>query len=183
MYFFEEAPADVTSELDVAMIGLWGVIVGALISLIGTVVVPWIRDSLDRRRVKRELLQSERRDAILDAMSALMDMHHRPAGDPARAEAQVRFASRFNYLTVRFTKNEQPILDVLNLMLVMVQDAQRRTGIERMVAECMTVLSYWVRGEVDTRDVVSEVEERAGIEFSADRKTATPKATAPAPSA
>ena len=42
-----------------AIIGLWGVLIGALLSLIGSVVVPWIRDSIDRKRIQREQIQVE----------------------------------------------------------------------------------------------------------------------------
>lgn len=154
-----------------AMIGLWGVVVGALLSLVGTVIVPWIRESAERKRAERERLATERRDLLLAAMTALLEMRQHPVGDPARGEAQAKFGARLNELTVRLTHTEQPILDVLMLMLTMVQERSR--DVENMVGEAMLVLTLWARGDIATDDVISSVERHSGVKFSEDRRTAS----------
>lgn len=67
------------------------------------------------------------------------------------------------------TKDEQPVLDVIVAMLAMVQEP--RPGIETLVGESMVVLTAWVRGDIPTDRVIPEVEARAGVMFSEDRKT------------
>ena len=161
--------------MEEAWIGLWGVLIGALLSLIGSVVVPWIRDSIDRKRIQREQIQVERRDSLLAAMATLLEMNSRPVGDPERNAAQARFGKHLNELTVRVTPKEQAILDVLLTMLVMVQNSRRDGRVEAMTGETMTVLALWARGDVATDDVVPEVERRAGVKFSEDRRTVTPQ--------
>lgn len=155
--------------MEEAWIGLWGVIVGALISLVGTVLIPWWRDSLDRKRIERETLDKERRDALLGAMSALMDMRQARGQYPALGEAQARFGARLNELTVRLTEKEQPVINVLFAMLAMIQEPT--PGITDMVGESMNVLTHWARGDVKTEDIIPEVERRAGVRFSDDRQS------------
>ncbi|WP_102192768.1 hypothetical protein [Microbacterium aurantiacum] len=156
---------------DAAMIGLWGVVIGALLSLVGTVIVPWIRESAERKRAERERLATERRDLLLAAMTALLEMRQRPAGDLLRGEAQAKFGARLNELTVRLTPNEQPILDVLILMLSMVQGRTR--DVADRVGEAMLVLTLWARGDISTAEVIPSVERQAGVVFSEDHKTAS----------
>ena len=153
-----------------AMIGLWGVVIGALLSLVGTVIVPWIRESAERKRAAREQMATERRDLLLATMAALLEMRQRPNGDPNRGDAQAKFGARLNELTVRLTPDEQPVLDVLMLMLTMVQE--RTQGVENMVGEAMLVLTLWARGDIATAEVIPSVERRSGVKFSADRKSA-----------
>lgn len=162
--------------MDSATTGLIGVIVGAVTSLVASVVVPWIRDELDRRRVTRSQIAAERRQWLMASLTALLE--YRQAGgsravmdaDPgARGAAQARFATAHNELTVRLTPREQPILDVLMAIFAMVQHP--RAGIEDMVGEAMSVLTLWARGDVDTADVIREVERRAGVTFSKDRRS------------
>lgn len=78
------------SDVDAAALGLVGVGVGALVSLIGTVIVPWVRDSIDRRRDARERLDDERRQNLLLAMDALLEMRQARPGEPDRAAALTR---------------------------------------------------------------------------------------------
>lgn len=153
------------------MIGLWGVVIGALLSLVGTVIVPWIRESVERKRAERERLATERRDLLLAAMAALLQMRQRGAGHPLRGEAQAAFGARLNELTLRLTPHEQPVIDVLVLMLSMVQGRTRDVG--DMVGEAMLVLTIWARGDIATADVIPSVELQAGVKFSEDRKTAS----------
>ncbi|WP_322411457.1 hypothetical protein [Microbacterium invictum] len=170
------SPLLVSDASEAAVIGLWGVILGAALSLVGTVLIPWLRDSLDRRREARESLERERRDSLLATISALLDMRQAQPGD--RGDAQARFGTNLNNLTVRLTPEEQPILDVLMLMLAMVQEPRR--NINNMVGESMAVLTLWVRGDIQTNDVISEVEMRAGVTFAPDRKSASVTKPAPA---
>jgi len=150
-----------------AWIGLLGVIVGALISLVGTVLVPWWRDIIDRKRVEKETLAKERRDALLGAMAALLELRQARNQYPAAGEAQARFGARINELTVRLTPEEQPILDVLYVLLAMIQEPPR--NITGYVGESMGVLTRWARGDIFTSEVISEVESKAGVKFSEDR--------------
>lgn len=166
-------------DVDSAAIGLTGVIVGAVTSLVASVVVPWIRDELDRRRSTRDRLAAERRQWLMAALSALLDVRQASgsraiaAADPgARGAAQARFGTALNELTVRLTSDEQPILDVLMAMFAMIQQPQ--PGIEDMVGEAMSVLTLWARGDVETATVINEVEQRAGVTFSEDRRTVSP---------
>jgi hypothetical protein len=154
---------------DSAAIGLIGVIIGSVTSLLASVVVPWVRDTTDRRRVTREQIVTERREWLMATLSALL--HFRQvAGNPAdRGPAQARVGTALNELTVRITTEEQPVIDVLMAMLAMVQ--QPRPGIDTMVGEAMTVLTLWARGDVTTAAVIGEVERRAGVTFSDDHKT------------
>jgi len=154
-----------------AVIGLWGVVIGALVSLVGTVVMPWIRDTRDRKRSERERLATERRDLTLGALAALLEMRQRPTGDPERGAAQARFGARLNELTVRLTEAEQPILDVLMLMLAMVQEP--RKDVPNMIGESMRALTLWARGDIATDDLIPVVERKAGVKFAEDRLSAT----------
>ncbi|PPF24077.1 MULTISPECIES: hypothetical protein [unclassified Rathayibacter] len=165
-----------------ATIGLTGVIIGAVTSLVASVVVPWIRDELDRRRSTRERTAAERRQWLMAALSALVEYRQASgsraaaAADPgAPGAAQARFSNALNELTVRLTPDEQPILDVLMAIFAMVQ--QPRRGIENMVGEAMSVLTLWARGDVETSAVIREVEQRAGVTFSEDRRGVTPTAS------
>lgn len=154
-----------------AFIGLWGVIIGAVVSLIASVVVPWIRDAHDRKRVARETLATERRDWLLATITALLEVrqHGSGSGPNPTGPALARFGAGLNHLTVRLTPDEQPIIDVLIAMLAMVQEP--RSGISARVGEAMVVLTLWERGDIPTSQVISEVERRAGLVFAADRKT------------
>lgn len=159
---------------DAAMIGLLGVGIGAVVSLVGTVVVPWVRDTLDRKREARDTADRERKEFLLSAMDALLEMRQAEVGSPARGAAQARFGAARNRLSIRLTPLEEPVSQVLLLMLAMVQ--RRPTPeVENMIGEAMDVLTLWARGEVKTKEIVSQVEERAGVEFSEDRRTASPK--------
>ncbi|MEJ3404341.1 hypothetical protein WDJ51_06330 [Rathayibacter sp. YIM 133350] len=51
------------SGMQQAWIGLVGVGIGALVTLVASVIVPWIRDTLDRKRIECERQQIELRDA------------------------------------------------------------------------------------------------------------------------
>lgn len=156
-----------SQPVDEAWIGLWGVVVGALLSLVGTVLVPWWRDTIDRKRVEKETLAKERRDALLASMAALLELRQARGQYPAAGEAQARFGARVNELTVRLTPEEQPILDVLYVMLAMIQEPPR--DITGYVGESMGVLTRWARGDIFTSEVISEVETKAGVKFSEDR--------------
>lgn len=154
-----------------ALIGLWGVIIGAVVSLVASVIVPWVRDVLDRKRVAREVNAAERREWLLNTIAALLELRqvqgrdgYNPSGD-----ALAKFGNAHNQLAVRLTQAEQPVLDVIQAMLAMVREP--RPGIEDMVAEAMTVLTLWARDDVPTDRIIPEVESRAGIMFSADRET------------
>jgi hypothetical protein len=162
-------------QINPAVLSLWGVIIGALLSLVGTVVVPWIRESKESARLRREAIQKERQDFTLAAIAALLDMQQARGVEPDRGKAQARFGTCLNQLTVRLTTTEQPILDLLLFMLVVVQRGENDAP--RLVGESMTVATLWVRGDLCTEDVISEVEARAQIKFSADRKTAERVAT------
>lgn len=155
-----------------ATVGLIGVIVGALTSIIASVAVPWLRDGLDRRRVAKESRAAERRQWLMNTLAALYEFRQ-TMGDPsARGIAQAKFGDAFNQLTVRFTREEQPVLDVLLAMFVMIQS--QRPGVEAMVGEAMQALTLWERGDIATADVIPEVERRAAVKFSSDRRTVTP---------
>ena len=153
-----------------AWIGLLGVGIGSLVTLIASVVVPWIRDTLDRRRVQRELLQKELRDALLGTLAALLEYRQAHGAGKDVGAALARFGAANNQLTVRLTPEQQPISDVVMVMLAMVQ--QPTSGIANMVGEAMQVLTLWARGDIATNEVIPEVERRAKIEFSADRTSA-----------
>ncbi|WIB65944.1 hypothetical protein [Curtobacterium sp. MCBD17_040] len=154
-----------------ALIGFWGVLIGALLSLVASVVVPWVRDGLDRKRVAREVTATERREWLLNTIAALLEVRQTRGGhgyNPSGA-AMAKFGNALNQLSVRLTKDEQPVLDVIVAMLAMVQEP--RPGIETLVGESMVVLTAWVRGDIPTDRVIPEVEARAGVMFSEDRKT------------
>jgi hypothetical protein len=154
-----------------ALIGLWGVIIGAVVSLFASVVVPWIRDTIDRKRAARETAERERRDWLMTAITALLEIRQSRggAGHNPSGTAMTRFGEAYNQLTIRLTKREEDVLSVLQVMLAMIQEP--RHGIHTMIAEAMVVLTLWERGDVPTERIVSEVERRAGVKFSDDRKS------------
>ncbi|MBD8661520.1 hypothetical protein IFT72_15125 [Frigoribacterium sp. CFBP 8754] len=154
-----------------ALIGFWGVLIGAVLSLVASVVVPWVRDVLDRKRVAREVTETERQEWLLSTIAALLEVRQTRGGEgynPSGA-AMAKFGNALNQLTVRLAKDEQPVLDVIVAMLAMVQEP--RPGVEMLVGESMVVLTLWVRGDISTDHVIREVEARAGVMFSDDRKT------------
>ena len=157
---------------ETAAISLLGVIVGSVTSILASVALPWLRDSLDRRRLTREQLAIERRTWLMSAITALIEFRAAAAKLEDRASAQARFGTALNQLTVRLTPQEQPIVDVLLAMLAMVQ--RPRPGVESMVAEAMVVLTLWARGDVRTDAVIFEVERRAAVKFSEDRSEVIP---------
>jgi hypothetical protein len=156
-----------------ALIGLWGVIIGAFVSLVASVLVPWVRDVIDRKRAARETNRAERRQWLLSTIEALLELRqaYGTMGRPAAGAALAKFGGALNQLTVRLTPAEQPVLDVIQVMLAMVQEP--RPGIEGKVGEAMAVLVQWIRGDVDTQAVIPEVERRAALKFAADRKSAS----------
>lgn len=155
-----------------AWIGLVGVGIGALVTLVASVIVPWIRDTLDRKRIERERQQIELRDALLKAMAELLAYRQAMGARSNPGEALARYGAAQNELVVRLTAKEQPILDVLLAMLAMVQEP--RPGIQKMVGEAMQVLTLWARGDVRTDDVIAEVERKAGVKFSENNTVVSP---------
>lgn len=155
-----------------AAISLMGVIVGSVTSLLASVALPWLRASLDRRRLAREQLATERRTWLMNAITALLEYRAATTNVEARSAAQARFGTASNQLMIRLTPHEQCIIDVLFCMFGMVQAP--RPGIEAMVGESMVVLTLWARGDVATDAVIDEVESRAKVKFSDDRRTVTP---------
>lgn len=156
-----------------AFIGLWGVIIGAVVSLLASVVVPWIRDAHDRKRVARETLATERRDWLLATITALLELRQEKSGAGLNlaGSAQARFGAGINQLTVRLTPEEQPVLDVLIAMLTMVQEP--RPGLNMRVGEATVVLTLWERGDIPTSNVIPEVERRTGLVFTENPKSFT----------
>ncbi|MCP2030339.1 hypothetical protein L1277_000403 [Okibacterium sp. HSC-33S16] len=158
------------NETQAALIGLWGVAIGAIVSLIASVIVPWIRDSIGSRRRLRDQIASERRSWLMACLAALLE-HRQERGNRQVANSgssQARFGAALNELTVRLTSEEQPVLDVLLAMFSMVQEPRR--GVENMIGEAMAVLTLWARGDLKTDQIISETERRAGVAFSADRR-------------
>lgn len=164
-------PPSMDSDTQGALIGLWGVIIGAAVSLVASVVVPWIRDTLDRKRVAQEAHAAERRHWLLATITALLEVRQDSVngGRNPSGPALARFGAGMNQLTVRLTPAEQPVLDVLNAMLAMVQEPQ--PGVGNRIGESMVVLTLWERGDIVTAQVISEVERRAGLVFSEDHRT------------
>lgn len=154
-----------------ALIGLWGVIIGAVVSIVASVVVPWVRDTIDRKRIARETAARERRDWLLAAITALLEIRQTVDGEGLNpiGPAMTRFGEAYNQLTVRLTEKDQDVLSILQVMLAMMQEPRR--GVQAMIAEAMVVLTLWERGDVPTGQIISEVERRAGVKFSGDRKT------------
>lgn len=151
-----------------AWIGLIGVAIGSLVTLLASVIVPWIRDSLDRRRSERVQQQIELRDALLKALAALLAYRQaRGATTTDEGPALARFGAARNELTVRLTPEEKPISDVVLVMLAMIQESRPRVA--NMIGEAMEVLTLWARGDVAIADVIPEVERRAGVNFPDDR--------------
>jgi hypothetical protein len=151
-----------------AWIGLLGVGIGSAVTLIASVIVPWIRDSLDRRRRELEQQRIELRSSLLAAQSALLEyrQHRNGAGGAA---ALAKFGAAVNDLTVRVTADEHAIIDVLYAMVAMVQEP--RPGVADKLGEAMMVLNLWFRGDIATGEVIPEVERRAKLKFSDDRRT------------
>lgn len=152
-----------------AWIGLIGVGVGALVTLIASVIVPWIRDTMDRRRIERERQQTELRNALLHALAELLAYRQALGSRTDIGAALARFGAAQNELTVRLTTEQQPISDVLWAMVAMIQEPT--PGVANMVGEAMQVLTLWARGDVATVDVIAEVERNAKVKFSNDHKT------------
>lgn len=158
------------TETQAALIGLWGVAIGAVVSLIASVIVPWVRDSIEGQRRMREQIASERRVWLMACLAALLEHRQERGSQVANSgSSQARFGAALNELTVRLTSEEQPVLDVLLAMFSMVQEPRR--GVENMIGEAMVVLTLWARGDLKTDQVISETERRAGVTFSADRRT------------
>ena len=61
------------------------------------------------------------------------------------------------------------MLDVIVAMLAMMQ--RPRPGVGELVGESIAVLTPWVRGDMSTDRVIREVEARAGLMLSENRKT------------
>jgi hypothetical protein len=147
-----------------AWIGLLGVGIGALVTLVASVIVPWIRDTLDRKRIEREQQKTELRNALLQAMAKLLAYRQAVGARSNVGEALARYGAAQNEVTVRLTAEQQPVLDVLLAMLAMVQEPRR--GVEKVVGEAMQVLTLWACGDIRTDDVIAEVERRASVKFS-----------------
>jgi len=160
--------------MEQAWIGLLGVAIGSLVTLVASVIVPWIRDSIDRRRNERERQQTELRDALLRAMAELLAYRQAAGSMKDVGPALARFGAAQNDLMVRLTPDQKPITDVLLAMLAMVQ--QPRPGVASMVGEAMQILTLWARGDVATADVIPEVERKAKVKFSPDHTIVTPVA-------
>ncbi|PPF32674.1 hypothetical protein [Pseudoclavibacter sp. AY1H1] len=149
-------------------LGFYGVLVGAGVTLIGTVLVPWLRDHLDRRRRQQDQERLERRDWLMTALAELLNMRQAKATrDGSVGAAQARYGAAFNQLTIRLTPDEQPVLDILNAMLAIVQEPTAQTP--SIVGNAMLVLTLWERGDIKTSQVLNEVESRAHLKFDYTR--------------
>jgi len=157
------------TSLGQAWVGLIGVGIGSLVTLVASVLVPWLRDVLDRRRIEHARLKSELREALLNALAELLSYRQALGARADVGIALARFGAARNELIVRLSPAEQPIADVLLAMVAMVQEPV--TGTSNMVGESMEVLTLWARGDVATENVIVQVERAAGIQFSGDRKT------------
>ena len=155
----------------VAWIGLIGVAIGSFVTLVASAIIPWIRDVIDRRRVDRERIRLELRDALLRTLAELLAYRQAKGvgGSNEIGKALARFGAANNELTVRLSKEQQPVADVILAMLAMVQAPTH--DVANMVGEAMQVLTEWIRGDLAVDQVIPEVETRAGVRFSADRKT------------
>lgn len=166
------------------MTGLVGVGIGAAASLLGSAGVPWIRDSIDRRRRAAEQLQSERRNWLMSALSALLEMSATLEASQISA-ARAKFGAAVNELTLRLTVQEQVILDVLAAMHTLL--GRRGDGWETdhsvVLTDTMTVLTLWARGDIAVGAVTTEVERRAGLEVKPGHIRVRPRPKPQAPSA
>jgi len=154
-----------------AWIGLIGVGIGSLVTLVASVLVPWHRDVLDRRRIERERLKIELRDALLHALAELLAYRQALGARSDIGAALARFGAARNELIVRLSPAEQPVADVLLAMVAMVQEPS--SDVANMVGESMEILTLWARGDVATEDVIGRVELAARVKFSEDRKSVT----------
>ncbi|WP_146242809.1 hypothetical protein [Curtobacterium sp. MCBD17_019] len=172
--FFAAQPAP--QSLDPALWGFYGVLVGAVISLVGSVAVPWIRDSMDRRRQRAELEYAERREWLMNSIAALLDYRQAQGARQGQGPALAAVGTAMNQLRARLKPEEEDVAHVLLVMLAMIQEP--RPGVPNMVGQAMTSLVNWVRGDVRTEDLVADVERRAHIKFSDDRSSAEPASPA-----
>jgi len=152
-----------------AWVGLIGVGIGSFVTLLGSVLFPWLRDNLDRRRTEGARLKLELRDALLRALAELLAYRQALGSRSDVGVSLARFGSARNELIVRLSPAEQPVADVLLAMVTMVQEPTQ--GTSNMLGGTMEVLTLWARGDVATEDIVREVELAAGINFSDDRKS------------
>jgi hypothetical protein len=155
--------------VNAATIGLLGVVVGSVMTFLGSVVVPWIRDEARQRKDERAEQERERRRIMLEATSALLEYRQQRGHVDGAGDALARVGRAINQVQVMLPGSEQVVTDMLIAMLAMIQEP--RQGIQRTIGEVMSVLNAWVRRDVSTEDLVSEVEKQAGLIFSEDRKT------------
>lgn len=158
--------------LDPALWGFFGVLVGAIVTLIGSVAVPWIRDVQDRKRRQAEQERAERREWLMNSIAALLDYRQARGARQGEGAALAAVGLAMNQLRARLTPEEEDVNHVLLVMLAMIQHP--RPGIENMVGQAMMSLVDWVRGDLPVNQLVSDVERRAGVKFSDDRSTVEP---------
>jgi hypothetical protein len=94
----------------------------------------------------------------------------------ARDGAEVaKYGTAINELTLRLSKEDQPILDVLQAMFTLTQAAPS-AGKSDAVAKAMQILTLWARGDIAVESILTEVRFSARLEVG-DRIRILPKTT------
>ena len=151
----------------------WAVVLGASIAFVASLtsgfLLPWLREGLDRRRSAEASRKAELRRVLLETETSLLAYRHAKALRSGASDAQVRYFTAQNELSLILTPADQDVIDVFLMLFGAVQD--NVAGVENIVGESIEVLNAWYRGEFPTSQLIAEIEKKAKIKFSDDRRS------------
>lgn len=145
------------------------VVLGALIALTGSALIPWLRDTLTQRRVRAENLRQRRDDALVEMVAkndafamvwAGKDADARGAAMEERSRAGMRLL-----LTLEGTSVRTTFFHLINSSLPHVlggtNEAASMAGAK--LAAFQDVLVRWSANEIKSENVMTEYERRVAI--------------------
>jgi hypothetical protein len=128
------------------------VVYGAAIALVGSAVIPWIREEVQQRGQRRREYDRELRAATRDAMQGLNEMFY-VYGTPIKAKNAIHQQVQRLWLAMVVRRQDRPISHLIDRVasnLVEPDEYVRLASIKALA----DVLPQWFRRECKTSEVV-----------------------------
>jgi hypothetical protein len=126
-------------------LGFAGLIVGSVVTLVGTVVVPWIRDEVTRSRTKRDAQRLELRQAISAMLESMTTFVRYP--ELTDREITLQHISELGLLL----EAKDDVLEDIAISVQAMTLEDRKAGV-RAFSVFRTLIAQWFRGTLDSKD-------------------------------
>lgn len=148
----------------------WAVVLGAAIALVGSSVIPWVRDAIDRRGAERTAAETVVRDATIALLAANSKLGFANGFEERAAlvEATSDRATAAASLLLAAPSADRDALALLletSVPLTRGQTTRRRSPRLQMYALQVT-LTAWVKGELPADQLLSHFDERLNDDLS-----------------